>query len=216
MAIFDGNLPYSNLHELNLDWIVKKVKENKTKIDELRVDLDSAQAELDGLLFLGDLFSVNGNTLTLTGKSLTAPNGFVGNLSGNASSATTAQSANTANSAQHALRADTATTAGSATTAQRATTADTATNATHATTADTALTLSGGQVGGAMVYFSQVATQDWYGVSANNNDLWLKKYEDSANKWHFQILIYRPDLVGSTQKWMSLININITDGTIGN
>ena len=27
MPIFDGNLPYTNLHELNNDWIVKTVKE---------------------------------------------------------------------------------------------------------------------------------------------------------------------------------------------
>lgn len=152
MPIFDGNLPYTNLHELNLDWVIKKVQENKTRIDELRAELDTAQAELDDLLFLGDLFSVSGNSLVLTGKSLVASNGFVGNLSGNASSATTAQSANTANSAQHALRADTATTAGSATTAQRATTADTATNATHATHATTADTASIGVATGAEVF----------------------------------------------------------------
>ena len=35
MPIFDGNLPYTNLHELNLDWITKIVKEVKNKTDEI-------------------------------------------------------------------------------------------------------------------------------------------------------------------------------------
>ena len=26
MSIFDGNMPYTNLHELNLDWIISKIK----------------------------------------------------------------------------------------------------------------------------------------------------------------------------------------------
>ena len=32
MAIFDGNLPYTNFHELNLDWIVKIVLEMKDSL----------------------------------------------------------------------------------------------------------------------------------------------------------------------------------------
>lgn len=35
MPIFDGNLPYTNLHELNLDWIIKFVKETKDKTEEI-------------------------------------------------------------------------------------------------------------------------------------------------------------------------------------
>lgn len=31
MAIFDGNMPYTNLHELNLDWVIKKVAEVEQK-----------------------------------------------------------------------------------------------------------------------------------------------------------------------------------------
>lgn len=27
--------PYTNFHELNLDWIIKQIKENNIKIDEL-------------------------------------------------------------------------------------------------------------------------------------------------------------------------------------
>ena len=41
MPIFDGNLPYTNLHELNLDWIVKEVKSVKEKTD----DIDTSVAE---------------------------------------------------------------------------------------------------------------------------------------------------------------------------
>lgn len=32
MSIFDGNMPYTNLHELNLDWVIKKVKEMQDSI----------------------------------------------------------------------------------------------------------------------------------------------------------------------------------------
>lgn len=44
MSIFDGNMPYTNLHELNLDWLIKNVKEVQKKTE----DVDSAveQAKL--------------------------------------------------------------------------------------------------------------------------------------------------------------------------
>lgn len=35
MGIFDGNMPYTNLHELNLDWVIKEVKNVKNKTDEI-------------------------------------------------------------------------------------------------------------------------------------------------------------------------------------
>lgn len=35
MPIFDGNLPYTNLHELNNDWIIKTVKEVKDKTENI-------------------------------------------------------------------------------------------------------------------------------------------------------------------------------------
>lgn len=44
MPIFDGNLPYTNLHELNLDWVTKTVKEVKDKTDEI----DSSVLEAKG------------------------------------------------------------------------------------------------------------------------------------------------------------------------
>lgn len=43
MPIFDGNLPYTNFHELNNDWIVKTVKEVKDKTEQ--IDESVAQAE---------------------------------------------------------------------------------------------------------------------------------------------------------------------------
>ena len=43
MSIFDGNMPYSNLHELNNDWIIKTVKEVKEKAET--IDESVAQAK---------------------------------------------------------------------------------------------------------------------------------------------------------------------------
>lgn len=40
MALFEGNFPYTNYHELNLDWIIKKVKEYSKAFDTLEVDVD--------------------------------------------------------------------------------------------------------------------------------------------------------------------------------
>lgn len=36
MSIFDGNMPYTNLHELNLDWVLKKVKDSNEEIEKLK------------------------------------------------------------------------------------------------------------------------------------------------------------------------------------
>ena len=43
MPIFDGNLPYTNLHELNNDWVVKTVKEVKDKTDEIDTAVSEAK-----------------------------------------------------------------------------------------------------------------------------------------------------------------------------
>lgn len=43
MAIFDGNMPYSNLHELNNDWIIKKLKEVKDKEDSIDESVTNAK-----------------------------------------------------------------------------------------------------------------------------------------------------------------------------
>ena len=39
MSIFDGNMPYTNLHELNLDWVMKKVSEANNIVKEIKKDL---------------------------------------------------------------------------------------------------------------------------------------------------------------------------------
>ena len=43
MPIFDGNLPYTNLHELNNDWIVKTVKEVKDKTEDIEENVRITQ-----------------------------------------------------------------------------------------------------------------------------------------------------------------------------
>ena len=43
MPIFDGNLPYTNLHELNLDWIVSYVKSVKGKTDLIDESVENAK-----------------------------------------------------------------------------------------------------------------------------------------------------------------------------
>lgn len=35
MSIFDGNMPYTNLHDLNLDWIVQKIKYWDSNLEKL-------------------------------------------------------------------------------------------------------------------------------------------------------------------------------------
>lgn len=40
MAIFDGNIPYTNLHELNLDWVIRKLKEVIKEVENLSDDLN--------------------------------------------------------------------------------------------------------------------------------------------------------------------------------
>ncbi len=40
MALFD-NFPWTNVHELNLDWVIKKLKEILGDVDKLTVKLDS-------------------------------------------------------------------------------------------------------------------------------------------------------------------------------
>lgn len=48
MSIFDGNMPYTNLHELNLDWVMKKVKEVSDNIETTSENarISTEQAEI--------------------------------------------------------------------------------------------------------------------------------------------------------------------------
>lgn len=127
-----NNYPMTNFHEINLDYIIKLVREN----NGLHLDVSGNQLllkTLDGTT----VSSVTVHYAETAGHADTATNAT------NATYATTASTASTATNATnagHALTADSATTAGTAQTATTATTAGTATEAVHATTADTALT----------------------------------------------------------------------------
>ena len=124
MAIYD-NLPYTNFHELNADWLLKQMKEAKAKIDEYQEVLDQFEEDYNVLLGLASAMTVAGSNVTVAG-SLTA-NGLIGNLTGNVTGNVTGDltgNADTATNADHATTADSATTAGSATTATTATTAN--------------------------------------------------------------------------------------------
>ena len=116
-----GNLvngyPTTNFHEINLDYILKLVREN----NGLHLDASGNQLLLK----------------TLDGTTVSSVTVHYAETAGHADTAT---SATNATNAGHALTADTATTAGTAQTATTATTAGTATEAVHATSADTALT----------------------------------------------------------------------------
>lgn len=80
MAIYD-NLPYTNFHELNADWLLKQMKEAKAKIDEYQEVLDQFEEDYTVLLGLASAMTVAGSNVTVAGT-LTA-NGLIGNLTGN-------------------------------------------------------------------------------------------------------------------------------------
>lgn len=127
-----NNYPTTNFHEINLDYIIKLVREN----NGLHLDVSGNQLllkTLDGTT----VSSVTVHYAETAGHADTATNATNATY---ATTASTASSATNATNAGHALTADTATTAGTAQTATTATTAGTATEAVHATTADTALT----------------------------------------------------------------------------
>ena len=126
-----NNYPTTNFHEINLDYIIKLVREN----NGLHLDVSGNQLllkTLDGTT----VSSVTVHYAETAGHADTATNA---NNATYATTASTASTATNATNAGHALTADTATTAGTAQTATTATTAGTATEAVHATTADTAL-----------------------------------------------------------------------------
>ena len=59
MGIFDGNMPYTNLHELNLDWVIAKIK----KVDEQINNLDESIRQV-----LTEM--INDGTLTISLENL--------------------------------------------------------------------------------------------------------------------------------------------------
>ena len=49
MALFEGNFPYTNYHELNLDWIIKKVKEWGEQVENLNDDFSNLEDKFEDL-----------------------------------------------------------------------------------------------------------------------------------------------------------------------
>ena len=127
-----NNYPTTNFHEINLDYIIKLVREN----NGLHLDVSGNQLLLKTL----DGTTVSTVTVHYAETAGHADTATSANSATYATTASTASSATNATNAGHALTADSATTAGTAQTATTATTAGTATEAVHATTADTALT----------------------------------------------------------------------------
>lgn len=77
MAIYD-NLPYTNFHELNADWLLKQMKEAKAKVDSIQEEINQFNEDYAAL---AAVFTVSGNNVSIPGT-MTA-NGFSGNLTGN-------------------------------------------------------------------------------------------------------------------------------------
>ena len=129
-----GNLvngyPTTNFHEINLDYILKLVREN----NGLHLDASGNQLLLKTL----DGTTVSTITVPYATNAGHADTATSANSATFATTATNATNAVNATNAGHALTADNATTAGTALVAQSATTAGTATEAVHATSADTA------------------------------------------------------------------------------
>lgn len=48
MGLFD-QFPYTNLHEINLDWILKTIKNVTDKIDGIELDIDAIEKEIKEL-----------------------------------------------------------------------------------------------------------------------------------------------------------------------
>lgn len=137
MAIYD-NLPYTNFHELNADWLLKQMKEAKAQVDAIQAEIDQFNEDYAAL---AAVFNVSGNNVSIPG--IMTAGGFAGNLTGNVTgnltgNASTATHATSADSATNATNATHATSADSAT---NATTADSATVATSAGSADSTDTM---------------------------------------------------------------------------
>ena len=132
------NYPHLDLHSVNLDYILKIVRENAG----LHLEVSGNQL----LMKTADNTIISAITIpyaTEAGSANTAASASYASTAGSAASAQYAATAGTATTATNATNAAHATAADTATTATSATTAATATNATnaaHATTADSATT----------------------------------------------------------------------------
>ena len=163
MGLING-FGYTNFHEVNLDYIIKLVRENAG----LHLDISGNQLLLKTL----DGNTVSSVTIHYAEEAGHADTATTATNATYATSASTATTATNATNASHALTADSATTAGTATTATTATTASTATEASHATTADTALLANRATVADSATYAESTgsvehASKAFEAVSAN-------------------------------------------------
>lgn len=117
MAIYD-NFPWTNVHELNLAWIIEQVKAGNLKIDGFEEALEQFEEDYDTLSALAAAFTIAGSNISTTknfsAASLSGPltGNVTGDLTGNADTAThatSADSATTAISATNAVNAQEAT-----------------------------------------------------------------------------------------------------------
>lgn len=121
MSDIINKYPYTDLHSVNLDYILKIVRENAG----LHLEVSGNQL----------LMKTADNTII---SAITIPYATSANTANTASSASYASTAGSAASAAYATEAATAATATTATSASHATSADTATSATNATNATNA------------------------------------------------------------------------------
>ena len=84
MAIYD-NFPYTNIHEMNLAWIIEQVKAGNIKIDEFTEALEQFAEDYDTLSALASAFTIAGSNISTTknfsAASLSGP--LTGNVTGN-------------------------------------------------------------------------------------------------------------------------------------
>lgn len=139
MAIYD-NFPWTNVHELNLGWIIEQVKAGNIKIDGFEEALEQFEEDYDTLSALAAAFTIAGSNISTTknfsAASLSGPltGNVTGNLTGNVTGNVTGDVTGdlTGNVTGNVTgdvtgNADTATTADYATSAALATEAETIT-----------------------------------------------------------------------------------------
>ena len=158
MAIYD-NFPYTNIHEMNLRWVIEQVKQGNLTIEDFAEQLQQFAEDYDTLSALATAFTIAGSNISTTknfsAASLAGPltGNVTGNLTGNVTGDVTGNVTGnvtgdvTGNVTGNVTgdvtgNADTATYATSAGSATNATNANNATYATSAGAANTANTAS--------------------------------------------------------------------------
>lgn len=158
-----SNYPYTDLHSINLDYVIKLCRENMGLHLEISGNQLLLKTEAGNVIS-----SVTIHYAEEAGHASTATSAT---SAASATNATNAQNATYATNAAHAVAADTATVAATANQANSATTATSATNADYATTAGTAATATRA---------TSAATAD-YATSTGNVEHADKAFENVEN-----------------------------------